>query len=135
MTQHAVPEYVRARNGDMPGPPESIVSELMALTRNGIDVVSEAVQILYDYGCPFEHIQNELDVKAVLPNRDTLYPYLLAASIVIEQAKTSTLYWGVSDPDSFSYCGYCKQPRPIEEFNDSEHTCDPCFAARKESMK
>ena len=56
-------------------------------------------------------------------------------SLIMDEAKMDTMYWGVSDPSVESWCSYCKSAVPIEQFVQSTYTCDPCFNRRKENGK
>jgi len=74
--------------------------------------------------CP-EHYAS----KSRAAHRRWVVSHLL--TLCLETAKMDTRYWGIVDPTVQSWCSYCKQPRPIDEFQSSRYTCEDCFLRRK----
>lgn len=57
---------------------------------------------------------------------DTFVAPLDVLRLAHDQARELPGYRGIEDPEQEGYCSTCKRVRPIEEFTESDSTCDRC---------
>jgi len=134
-----LPEYQQAVDGVARGPHHSMVRECDGLTANTDYLIDGAKARIFSFamrkGSPesaFDFVRRKARMR---PNQEDekMYAVLLVLHIALEEAKKDTRYWGIADPALESWCGYCKKALFVTLFNESPHTCDDCYAKRRET--
>lgn len=125
----SIAEYQRVLRGEVEPVPEVLYDQIQHLPdwRRRLD---RAVQAIWE--------------DATLPRRGRERAWLSASevldlipgitpkehhrmlSLALEEAKMSTRYWGVVDPEAESYCFECRTVKPLADFSGTPSLCQRC---------
>jgi len=132
-----LPEYWKAVHGVARGADAEAMAELIEIARRPFTLVLEAKKRIFSFalgkGSPesaYSFVRRTVEMRDGWDDREE-YTTLLVLHIALEEAKADTRYWGIEDPSTESWCGYCKKALPVSLFNESEHTYDDCYSKRR----
>lgn len=130
-------EYNRAAQGIPHSPPAHVYRRWHHLEGGILDVAAEAIIVARNVGSrqrssayvtADDIVCDYLGIDCFFSaNKNKVVAWHQLLSYAMSIAKSDTRYWGVDDPTTHSYCSACREPVPIEEFNESPYKCDLHF--------